>query len=72
MYSPKIIQRVIDGFAASHGWTPTYHSIAQVEEFDRYISSLIQIEKNQTSRYIDFKPEVRLTERRKAEIRRWV
>lgn len=72
MYSLKVINKVIDGFEAINGWRPERHSVAQVEEFDRYISSLIQIERTQSSRYIDFKPGLRLTETRKAQIKRWV
>jgi len=72
MYSPKVIEKTLDDFEAREGWRPVEHSIANVDEFCAYIDSLVQIEKNQVNRYIDFRPTVRLTERRKAEIRRWI
>lgn len=41
-------------------------------EFCAYIDSIVQVERNQVNRYIDFKPGLRLTARRKQEIRRWI
>lgn len=72
MYSPKVINKVLDDFDASHGWRPVEHSLAQVIEFCKYIDSLVKVEKTQTTRYIDFKPEIRLTQRRRDEIKRWI
>jgi hypothetical protein len=72
MYSQKIILKVIDQFEAESGWRPVYHSVSQVEEFCAYINSIVNIEKNQVNRYIDFKPGLRLTTRRRDEIRRWI
>lgn len=72
MYSPKVITKTLDDFEAREGWRPKYHSQGEVDEFIAYIDSLVVIEKNQSNRYIDFKPEVRLTARRKQEIRKWI
>src|SRR5271157_1080892 len=72
MYSKKIIEQTLEDFATREGWRPEPHTLAQVEEFSEYIDKIIRIEKTQTSRYIDFKPEVRLTEKRKKEISRFI
>src|SRR5208282_5733250 len=72
MYSPVVIAKTIDAFEAQNGWRPAYHSIPEVDEFNAYIDSLVVVEKNNVNKYIDFKPGLRLTERRKNEIRKWV
>jgi hypothetical protein len=72
MYSPNVIERTLDAFEAQNAWRPTYHTIGEVEEFSAYIESLVKIEKNQTNKYIDMKDGVRLTERRKKEIQKWI
>lgn len=72
MYSPTVIQRTLDDFEAREGWRPQPHSLGQVEEFIDYIDRIVQIEKTQSSRYIDFKSDIRLTERRKAEIKKFI
>lgn len=43
-----------------------------MDEFIAYIDSIVRIEKNQTNKYIDIKAGLRLTEKRKAEVRRWI
>ena len=72
MYSRKVIDKTLDDFEIQEGWRPEPHSLAQVQEFSEYIDKIIRIEKTQVSRYIDFKPEVRLTEKRKKEIQRFI
>jgi hypothetical protein len=72
LYSPKIINRVLSDFEAKNGWRPVEHTIAEVDEFNEYITSIIKIERNERSRFIDFREGIRLTERRKAEIRRFI
>jgi hypothetical protein len=72
MYSPNVVQKTLDDFAVREGWEPRPHSLGQVEEFSEYINKIIRIEKTQTSRYIDFKPDVRLTEKEKKAIRRFI
>jgi len=72
MYSPKIIDGVLDDFEAREGWHPVAHSVAEVVEFNAYIDSIVEIQRNQTNRYIDFKPDLRITERRKKEITHWI
>src|SRR3954463_2995392 len=72
MYSPIIINSVLSDFEAKNGWRPVERTLAQVEEFNAYIASIVDIERNERSRFIDFKKGLRLTERRKAEIRRWI
>lgn len=72
MYSQQIISKVLDQFAAEHGWMPEHHSVSQVQEFTEYIDSIIEIERNQVNRYFNFKQGIRLTEKRQREIRRWI
>lgn len=72
MYSPKVIEKVLDQFEAEHHWRPQYHSIAEVDGFKAYIDSITTIERNQVNRYIDFREAVKFTEKRRSEIRRWV
>jgi hypothetical protein len=72
VYSPRVINSVLDDFEAREGWRPEEHSIAEVEEFSEYLGSIIKIERNERSRFIDFIPGLKLTQRRKAEIQRWV
>jgi len=72
VYSTRIINRVLDDFEAREGWRPVEHSVEQVREFDEYINSIIKVERNERSRFIDFKDGLKLTERRKQEINRFV
>jgi hypothetical protein len=72
LYSPKIIDGVLDDFEAREGWRPVPHSVSEVVEFNGYIDSIVEIQRNQTNRYIDFKPDLRITERRKKEITHWI
>src|SRR5580692_5226415 len=72
MYAPSVILKVIDQFEADNGWRPVYHSVDEVTEFIQYIDSLVSIEKNQVNRYIDFKAGLRLSTRRREEIKRWI
>lgn len=72
MYSPKIIEKTLNDFAAREGWMPVEHTIAEVDEFVAYIDSLVNVEKNQTNRYIDFKDGIRMTEKRKNWIKRMI
>src|ERR1700758_3899110 len=72
MYSQTVIDKTLDDFEIREGWRPVEHKLSEVEEFSDYINKIIRIEKTQTSRYIDFKPEVRLTEKEKKSIRKFI
>lgn len=72
MYSPVIIERVLDDFEARNGWRPVRHSIAEVDEFIAYVNSIVRIEKNQVNQYIDFLPEFRPSKDRKDWISRFI
>ena len=72
MYSPRVVQKTLDDFAVREGWEPVPHSVAEVIEFNQYIDSIVEIQRNQVNRYIDFKQGLRITERRKAEIKHWI
>ena len=70
MYSEKIILRNIDAWSAENGWTPIYHSLAQVQEFIEMMNKLVKIESNSKNSYI--KEIGNVTAARKKEIRRWI
>ncbi len=63
---------MLDDFEVREGWRPKHHSVAEVMEFNQYIDSIVEIQRNQVNRYIDFKSGVRITERRKNEIKHWI
>jgi hypothetical protein len=70
MYCEKIVLRNLDEFAAREGWMPVYHSLEQVEEFKRYIDSLVKIESNSRSSYVTLQRPI--TQKRQKEIWRWI
>lgn len=72
MYSPKVIEQTLDAFAAKNGWRPEPHSIAQVEEFIAYINSIVDVNSNSVNKYYGLKEGIRLTQRRRDEITRWI
>jgi hypothetical protein len=49
---------------------PTPHSFDQVEEFKKYVDSLVKVETNSRSSYISVVRTI--TEKRRQEIRRWI
>ena len=49
---------------------PVYHSLEQVEEFKRYIDSLVKIESNSRSSYVTLQRPI--TQKRQKEIWRWI
>ena len=46
MYSPIVVARNLDEFAAREGWMPVYHSLEQVEEFKAKIKEITKLESN--------------------------
>ena len=72
MYSPRITERVLDDFAMREGWRPEPHSREEIEEFTRYIDSITEITRTERNTYLDIKEGIKITERRKKEIRRWM
>jgi len=70
MYCEKIVLRNLDEFVAREGWMPVYHSLEQVEEFKRYIDSLVKIESNSRSSYVTLQRPI--TQKRQKEIWRWI
>jgi len=70
MYSDRTILSNLDEFAARNGWMPVYHSLEQIEEFKRYIDSLVKIESNSRSSYISLVRTI--TQKRQQEIWRWI
>lgn len=72
MYSQRVIEATLDGFARKNGWRPEPHSIAEVEEFIAYINSIIDVDANSVNRYFNIKSGVRLTKARQDWISRWI
>lgn len=63
---------MLSDFEAKNGWRPKRHSIAEVDEFNQYVDSIISITRNEKSRYISFRDGLRLTKERMDWIRRWI
>jgi hypothetical protein len=70
MYSPKIIEQNLNFFAAKEGWMPTHHTFNEVVEFTNYIKSITTLASNSKGAWID--KVAPLTDKRRAEIRRWI
>jgi hypothetical protein len=71
MYSERVVNSNIDAFAAEHGWCPTPHSFAEVQEFTEYINKIVKpVESNSKSTYYGLTRPI--TEKRRQEIWRWI
>ena len=70
MYSEKVISHNLEAFAAQEGWMPNYHSIAQIQEFDAYVKTLIKTESNSKTSYVTMTKNI--TQKRFQEIQRWI
>jgi hypothetical protein len=70
MYSQKIINNSLEFFEQENGWLPVYHSYGEVLEFTKYVDSLIKIESNSKSSYINLVKKISAS--RQVEIRRWI
>lgn len=70
LYSQKIIQTRLEDFAAREGWMPVRHTVDQVDEFKKTVNSIVKIESNSKSSYIELKTPI--TDRYAKEIRRWI
>jgi hypothetical protein len=70
MYSQKIINSSLELFEEDNGWLPHYHSYDEVLEFTKYVDSLIRIESNSKSSYINLVKKI--SESRQKEIRHWI
>ncbi len=70
MYSSKIITSNLDTFESENAWRPVYHTLAEVNEFKEYIKKIVKIGSNSKGSWIE--SVAPMTEKRKAEIRRWI
>lgn len=70
MYSSRVVIERIQDFESENHWLPVYHSIAEVQEFSKYVDSLIKIESNSKSSYINLVKKI--SSDRVKEIRRWI
>jgi len=72
MYSPVIIERTLDQFEAENGWRPLRHTLGQVQDFNSYIDSLMNVDRGDSRTWYSIKAGTRITSKRRAEIRRWI
>lgn len=70
MYSTGVITQRIQNFESENHWLPIYHSYDEVLEFTKYIDSLIKIESNSKSSYVNLVKKI--SSSRQQEIRRWI
>lgn len=72
MYSRKIIERVTDAFERKYGWRPQPHDVAEVEDFNDKVQSILVVDSNSVNKYYDFRDGLRITDHDRKYIRRWV
>jgi len=72
MYSEKVTKEVLDDFARQNGWMPTYHSPAEVQEFNAYIDSILDVNSNTRGRSFWWKNGKSPSAERVKWIRRWI
>lgn len=72
MYSQRVIDQTLDDFAEREGWRPFEHTVAEVEEFNELIDSIMDIDSNSVSRFYSIKSGVRLTQNKRDYIRRFI
>lgn len=70
MYSQKIINANLEEFERENKWLPVYHSYDEVLEFSKHVDSLIKIESNSKSSYINLVRKV--TAKHQQQIRQWI
>ena len=70
MYSRKVVQQRLELFAAQNAWMPEYHSLDEVEKFKAMMDEIVKLDGNSKSKWI--KSVSPMTDKRKAEIYRWI
>ena len=70
MYSSRVIEQNLEAFAAKEAWMPVRHTFSEVVEFTAYIKSITTLASNSKGAWID--KVAPLTDKRRAEIRRWI
>jgi hypothetical protein len=70
MYSQRIVESNLNFFAAQNGWMPEYHTFPEVQDFTAYIKSITKLASNSKGAWIE--SVAPLTEKRKADIKRWI
>ena len=70
MYSPIVVARNLDEFAAREGWMPVYHSLEQVEEFKAKIKEITKLESNSKTSTVSLVRSI--TQKDKNLINRWI
>jgi hypothetical protein len=72
MYSEKVVAATLDDFARRNGWMPEFHTVDEVDEFNQYIESIVDISENSRSRSIYWKNGKAPSEKRVQWIKRWI
>lgn len=72
MYSQRVISEVIRDFTIKNGWEPEYHSVGLVEQWNKKLDDLLDMDRNAAYTNIFLKDGIRLTERDRKLIGRWV
>ena len=70
MYSQKTVNENLEVIEMREGWRPVYHSVDEVNEFKKYIESLVKIESSRKSSYVTLSKSIPYT--KQEEIRRWI
>lgn len=70
MYSQKVIDANLEAFTQSEGWTPTYHTRDQVQEFKEHVNSVTTADRRGSNQYYALNRELSTNHAKK--IRRWI
>jgi hypothetical protein len=70
MYSPRIVLSNIEEYERLYKKTLVYHSYAEVQNFSKYIDSIVKIESNSKSSSVELSKKISASRQR--EIREWI
>jgi hypothetical protein len=70
MYAPSVILGKLAEFERKNGWSLSYHSLAEVEEFKAYIDSITKRDANSRNTYIEL--TTKLSDKRFNWVQRWI
>lgn len=72
MYSQRIITSTLDDYSIRNGWRPMEHTLGEVQDFNAYVDSIVEMEANTANRYFSWKKGKRPSDKRIQWINRWV
>lgn len=70
MYSQRVVTQNIEEYQRLYKKTLVYHTYAEIQTFSKYIDSLVSIESNSKSSYINLSKKI--SGARQREIREWI